>query len=513
MMALALAVGWLAFGDAPVANPCREDHERPSEPPRREDGAVYRRVGDLERRNGHLPAARIAYRQALRSDPTDRLARAGLLELCERAPGDPGGPSGPEGREGGADPAGSSGPPVAPRLAGDDAELEAAVALMRRGESAQALRVLEDMRGAGAEPDPALALLAGICAYELGDDALARRRLEEARAEPRIAATTTFFLGLVALREGDGPLATTLLAAAAAREDGLARLASPLIGMARREGRIVTSAMVELGYDSNVALAPDGSLLGGGAGDAHGDGLLALFLRPLAGRDAYLRFAAQYRKQQRLSSFDLGDVSGAAGVRHRAGAHAALSAEYAYDWLALGGAPYLSAHRVLGAARSAHDGWALGARYSARLASFSGATAGPYSGVRQDAQAVGEVNAGPAVSIGVGYRGAWDVTRSAALGHHEHGPTITLRCTLAEAYRLLAEASATWRRYPTIDPDLLVERADRYLDAGLGAEADLGERWTLRLAMTARRARSNVAELSYVKSTVALGLIYTAGVR
>lgn len=321
-----------------------------------------------------------------------------------------------------------------------------------------------------------------------------------------------FFLGLVALRAGDGPLATTLLEAAAAREDGLARLAPPLIGMARREGRVVTSAMVELGYDSNVELLPDGSLLGGAAGDAHGDGLLALFLRPVVGREAYLRLAAQYRKQQRLSSFDLADVSGAAGVRHRAGAQA-LSAEYAYDWLALGGAPYLSAHRLLGAIRSAHDGWAIGARYAARLASFTGVTAEPYSGVRQDAQVLGEVNVGPAISVGAGYRGAWDATRSAVLGHHEHGPTVTLRFTLAEAYRLLAEAAVTWRRYPTADPDLLVERADRYLDAGLGVEADLAERWTLRLTMTARRARSNVPELSYAKSTVALGLVYTAGVR
>lgn len=509
-LALALAVSWLAFGDAAVANPCQEDDERPAESPLRQDAAVYRRVADLERRDGHFRAARIAYRQALRCDPTDRVARAGLFELCALAGGGAGGLPRPDGDDDAGD-AGWSGP-ADPRLAGTDPDLAAAVALMNRGDRAQALHDFEAMRGEGSDRDPALALLAGICAYELGDDSLARRRLEEARAEPRIAPTTMFFLGLIALREGDGPLATTLLATAGAREDSLARLASPLIRMARREGKIVTTAMVEVGYDSNVELAPDGSLLGGGAGDAHGDGLLALFLRPLDGREAYLRFAAQYRKQQRLSSFDLGDVSGAAGMRHRAGANA-FSAEYAYDWLALGGAPYLSAHRLIGAVRSAHDRWTLGARYSARLASFTGATAAPYSGIRQDAQVLGEVNAGPAVSVGAGYRGAWDDTRRAVLGYHEHGPTVTLRFTLAEAYRLLVEAAVTWRRYPTPDPDLLVERADRYLDAGLGAETDLAERWTLRLAMTARRARSNVAELSYARTTIALGLIYTAGVR
>src|SRR6185436_4599447 len=80
--------------------------------------------------------------------------------------------------------------------------LEAAIALMKRGDRLAAIARFEALRA--GRHDAAATLLEGICRYELGDDAQALPLLLEARKEPALSSSADLFLGLISLRRGDG---------------------------------------------------------------------------------------------------------------------------------------------------------------------------------------------------------------------------------------------------------------------------------------------------------------------
>ena len=94
----------------------------------------------------------------------------------------------------------------------------------------------------------------------------------------------------------------------------------------------------------------------------------------------------------------------------------------------------------------------------------------------------------------------------------EHGPFAGFRLNLHRPLRFGAEGRFTLRQYDTVDPDLGVQRADRYVDGAILGELDVSERWMLRIAGTARRALSNVPDFQYTKLTGSIGLVYAAGV-
>jgi hypothetical protein len=274
----------------------------------------------------------------------------------------------------------------------------------------------------------------------------------------------------------------------------------------------VASVLAETGYDSNVALAPDGTVTRTSAGDGYAASVAGLFWRPLGQVGPYARATAQYRKQLALSAYDLGDAGAAVGGRLGRGGRT-LAGEYAYDILSLGGAPYLSAHRLLAIGRVAFGPIAVGGWYAARFETFQSSAASPYSGFRQEAEAETDWGPSAAAAVGAGYHLGADGTTSPELSYLEHGPFAILRLGTGGQTRLVAEARLTFRRYDAVDQDLGVERDDRYLDGTLACERDLSDRWTVRLTGTARRALSNVSDLQYSKLTAGLALVYTAGVR
>jgi hypothetical protein len=448
--------------------------------------AVYRAVGDDERAAGHADAARIAYREALRRDGADAGARAGLAALCVRE-------------------AKAAPPPARPP---DD--FDRGVALMERGDRAGAIAAFVAARAEG--PDPAATLLEAICRYELGDSRRARPLLEEARATPKVAGTALFFLGLIALEEDESARAASLFTAAASADAGLAGTAAGLARLSHREGRVVVSALSEAGYDSNVELTPDGTAARGGAADGYGSAVAGLFARPSGTTGAYLRATAQYRKQLRIESYDLGQGGAALGLRAgRGGRYAA--AEYAYDFLTLGGRSYLSAHRLLATGRTTRGRFSLGATYAARFESFLTAATAQYSGLHHDVETEVGWQPAAAAAVGVGYHGGRDDTRDAALSYVEQGPVALLRLGLGGPARLVAEGRFTWRRYDAVDPDLGVERRDRYLDGALLGELDVADSWTVRATVTGRRALSDLSDFQYDKLVATLGVVYTLGVR
>src|SRR5262249_34984132 len=153
-----------------------------------------------ERAAGDVAAATAAYRQALRRHPGDRRARAGLRALCASARFDQG------------------------------------LELMQAGDRAGAIAAFDQARAEGGGLSAALP--EGICEYERGNDEHARALLAAARAEPAVAGEAQFFLGLLALREGDGRGASSLFASAGAADVRLGASASDLLRVARRDGHL-----------------------------------------------------------------------------------------------------------------------------------------------------------------------------------------------------------------------------------------------------------------------------------
>src|SRR5215468_10431892 len=114
-------------------------------PPERNDPELalrYVAVGEAERDSGGIDTARIAFREALRRDPSNEQARRGLDTLCA------------------------------------EARFEEGRRLLDAGDPGRAVIVLSRLRA--AMPSRPAALLEGIARYQLKDTAGARPLLEEA---------------------------------------------------------------------------------------------------------------------------------------------------------------------------------------------------------------------------------------------------------------------------------------------------------------------------------------------
>jgi tetratricopeptide (TPR) repeat protein len=452
--------------------------------------AMYRAVGDDERAAGDDAGARAAYAAAIARDPNDERARAALADLCR---------------------AGSPAP--------DPAALDHfqdGLDRMNRGDRSGAIAAFEAARADG--PDPAAALLEGICYYEQGRDQEARALFQQAREDRRaasdaaskIAGTASLFLGLIALHDEDSARASELFQAAQITDAGLSASLAGLSRLARRDGRLVVSALAEVGYDSNVSLVPDGTATATGAGDGYTLGTVGLFARPLGASGPYARLLGQYRKQLQITAYDLGDVGGAAGYRLGRPSQS-VAAEYGYDYLTLGQAAYLSAQRLAAEGRLTRGAMALRASYAAAWESFLTGAAAPYSGVLQNIDAEADWQLSAPWTIGLGYHVAPDSARDPALSFLEQGPLALLRYGGADKTRGILGGSLLVRHYDAPDPDLGVTRSDVYLDLGLTGERDLSDRWTGRLTLSARRALSNVPAFQYTKVMAAIAFTYSGG--
>ena len=386
-------------GSDPCSNAASAENETETGTDR-ETAQLYLAVGDEARDAKDFSAARVAYRQALRRGDPNAAAR--LADVC-RVTAD-------ESRI------------TQPADAAAVDHFSDGLTLMRSGDRARAIAAFEQVRA--AREDPAAALLEGVCEYELGQDDRARPLLEIAQKHPNTAATASFFLGLVALRQGDDDRATLLLDAAAAQDDRLKSPAATLLKVARRDGRLVLSALTEIGFDSNVELLPDGSQTTGGSAD--GSALVAsgLILRLFGPSGPYARIAGQYRQQFVVSSYDLGDVIGAAGARWERGRQE-LGAEYSYDFMSLGGSAYLSAHRLAAYGRGWHGVFGLAATYFARFESFLEDTTSAYSGLHHDAEAQALWRASRPLTFALGYHVGLDGTyHNPDLSYLEQGPLL-----------------------------------------------------------------------------------------
>ena len=456
---------------AATIDPCA-----PVEPAQTRDvaaGEAYLAVADQEQRGGSLDTAAAAYRGALRADPENARVRAALAALCRRA------------------------------SAGE--QFAEAVRRMESGDRRSAIALFEEVRAMG--PDPASALLEGICRYELEEDEEAMPLLREAERDSTLAPSARLFLGLIALRRGGGEEAAVDFEAAAATDRSLASTASSLLRLARREGRVVFSLLAGPSADSNVDLAPDGSPTAGGSGDAAGTLAATLLLRPSGESGPFARASGTYRKLSRFTQFDLGAVEAGAGWQlGREPRHA--SAEYAYDFLSLGGQGYLSAHRLAAEGRWTFRRISLAASYGIRFESFLTGAAAAYSGTRHLGDVSAEWRIGGGSAFGLAYGAVRDLTRDATLSYLEHGPHGYARFPATSSLRLAFDAAVSRRRYDAEDPAFSTRRGDTYVDGAAAAELDLADRWTARFWLAARKAFSNVPD-SFAYTEVSAGVTLT----
>ncbi len=434
--------------------------------------AAYRKVGDAERSAGSPETAAMAYRSALARDPSDAASRRALHELCREA--------------GGA--------------------FQRGIARMDAGDLRGAIAAFREARA--QSPDPSAALVQGVCHYELGEDGEARAALREAASAPAHREAAQFYLGLIALRDGDSGEAARLLDSAAANP-GFAPAASDLARLARRSGKLVFSLLAESGWDSNTQLAPGGTPISTSSDGSLGATATGLY-RPRGESGPYLRATGLYRGQARFSDLDFGGVSGAAGwqLGH---ADRGLLGEYNYDYRLLGGSSFLSAHRLLAGGWVPAGPLTLGASYFARFESYPAALYAPFSGTLHRAEGTVALRLGRSGRLALGYHLARDGVERSELSWTEHGPGAELRVALAPRLRLGINAAVSLRDYDAVDPSLNLKRSDKYLDAVALMEWDVGARFTVRFSLDGRKAFSNAAAFDYVRIAPTLGIAYIIG--
>ena len=434
--------------------------------------AAYRKVGDAERSAGSLETATMAYRAALAHDSADAPSRRALQDLCRDV--------------GGA--------------------FQRGITRMEAGDLRGAVAAFREARAQG--PDPSAALVEGVCHYELGENGEARSALREAVTAPAHREAAEFYLGLVALREGESGEAARLLDSAASNP-GFAPAASDLARLARRSGKLVFSALAESGWDSNAQLAPGGTPISTSSDGSLGATLTGLY-RPQGESGPYLRATGLYRGQARFGDLDFGGASGAAGwqLGH---ADRGLLAEYNYDYRFLGGSSFLSAHRLLVGGWLPAGPLTLGASYFARFESYPAALYAPFSGTLQRAEGTLALGVGRRGRLTLGYHFARDGVERSELSWSEHGPGAELRIGLAPRWRLGISTAVSLRDYDAVDPTLSLKRSDTYLDAVALLEWDVADRFTLRFSLDGRKAFSNAPAFDYVRVAPTLGLAYVFG--
>jgi hypothetical protein len=435
---------------------------------------TYEAVADEERAAGREESAVAAYRAALERDAGRGGARAALEGMC-----------------------------AARRR---EKAFTDGLARVRSGDCRGALPSLDEARRAG---DPAAALLAGVCRYQLGEDDGAADALREAAGDEETRASAELYLGLLALRGGRPGEASPLFRAAAA-DPGLAPVARALARDARQEGRVVLALLGEASWDSNVDAAPRRALGAEDVGDAVGGATALLTVAPWRERGPYVRGAFTLQEQARRDAYDLLATSLAAGLPLGPGTRRLLL-EYGWDLRRVGGAPYLSAHRLLAEGRAVvREGLTAGAAYALRGETFHGAELEDDSGLRHGFQL--DVTAAlRRARVTVGWQGGWNGARVEPRASTEHGPLLGLSAPLTPRVRVVLELALAWRVWRAVDPDLEVRRRDSYLDAATRLELDLAERWTAYLGVAGRRTSSNVPDLRYGRVVPTAGISYTAG--
>jgi tetratricopeptide (TPR) repeat protein len=456
-----------------AADPCTAPAPAAPLPGGAREAEIYLQVGDAERDRGNLGAAREAYRAALSRAPGSVEALARLQAVCASISD--------------------------PFQAGADA--------LESGRPEQALPFFTAARGRGN--DRSVDLLEGISRYQMGEDARAVPLLESASADPALTESASFFLGLIALRRGDGDRASRLFDQAG-HALGLEDAARQLSHMAQLEGHLVLSVLTEVVYDTNVALRPDGAptTLPGPDGSA-GLAVMAL-VRPWGTPGPYARVEGQLSKQFTLSQLDL--IGGAAALGYKLlGPTTSLTGEYAFGLQAVDGRSYLLDHRVFLGGSVLTGNFLWGAAYEAHFETYQWDLLADQSGVRQVLELDAGWLPGGGVRLTTGWAGTWDAARIDPLSYVEHGPVLELLWARGPV-TLGARGNVSWRSYLAHDPAYDATRDDVRYAGTTWLGVALGAQWAVRGAVRFLRVDSNIPDLNATEWVFLASLAWTAAV-
>jgi tetratricopeptide (TPR) repeat protein len=459
ILALALAVTW--------SNP------PPGEPDAREVEA-YVEVAKADAAAGRCRQAAAALREALRRDPRDERARAGLAATC--------------------------------RSPGSDTAVRRGIALLAAGELRSAAAAFEAARAEGRNAVAALAQ--ATCHIRLSEDERARAVLAEALADPATAPAGQLLVAVLARRASRWAEARSALAAAARSDDPrVARAAMRLLDEPSPHARVALALYAGSTFDSNERLAPEGAEIAGGPADTAGTLLAAVQASPLGSNGPFARGSAEYRRQSRFAAHDSSGWSAAAGWRHR-GPRAFLSGEYRRRGSWTGGSPYLASDALLGRARVAlRRSVALSGGAAWESTRYDPEYARSFSGSHWAGDAAATVAAGPAW-LTLGLAGALLRASDPALSHAEHSPRLEAGLRPARWLRAWLECALVARRYEEVDPALGVRRTETARGAAAGAEVTLARGLLARAQVGWRGLSANVASLSYEKWVASVGLAW-----
>lgn len=440
-------------------------------PPSPEEAAAYLAAAEEELRAGQTDAARAALRRAVELDPTNDAAAARLRSLCRSSAGE---------------------------------DFDQAMALMDRGDCVQA--AARFARLAQTTPDPSLALLEGICRYELEEDDRARALLTTAAGDDRFRDSAQLFLGLIALRANRPDAAQEHFAFASASTDS--RLRDAAVDLRRlgvRDRRLVVSLSAEGIYDTNANLAADAEPGVERTPDA--SALLGLSARfqPFSAAGPYLRAGGAYRKQRALTSLDFAMGSAFVGYRQGEG-RSWLAAEAGVETMALGAEPYLNAAAANAAVRLALGPAFVTLSYAGRSSAFA-AQWSAYSGALHRGAADLGVELSNALVLSGGFTVQRDATADPALAYLELGPRVQASLRAGPNLRLTAVGAVRSRRHDAVDPSFQLRRADSNWAVDVSVEYDLSDSAALYLIGSTRHSSSNVVSFDYAQYSGSAGLV------
>lgn len=363
------------------------------------------------------------------------------------------------------------------RAAPDDgAALLAAIAHHRRGERAAARTALVAVAGAGGASEPAARFFLGLIALEAHDTRTAIRELERASADP-------------AYRE----------------------LATSLLRLARRDGALSATVLVEPEVDTNPQLLPDTPPLGALTGPPEIDVDLLTVATITARPWPWLavRNALTWRNQQERSELDFvrENVQIAAELTRRRD-RIALQYDLDVDWLA--GARHLLAHRAGAAYR--REGAALDAvaSYAVRRRDYARDSELPFDGWVHAADAGAVLALRRGVELDARIIAGREVTADRSFAHVSGGVRLAVRTRATLPVRLRVVATTGYARYDQAQPDGLLRR-DGTVELAGDMEIDLGDHVFAVAGANVTRSASSVEDFRYTKLVVRAGLVLALG--
>jgi tetratricopeptide (TPR) repeat protein len=459
---------------ASIADPCGAiDLAEPSP----ELADIYLEVAEGERAAGAEATALEAYRRALSYRPSDPRARAAIAEIC----------GGREQKQ------------RAARAAREkEQRIDRAARAIEENRAEEAMAQLE-----GLAEEPAIALLRAIAHYELGEDDRSVQLLERARTSTVTSETAAMYLALIALRSGESQRSAELLERVAAEDEETARAIAMLKRQANRSGRLILSALAEVGWDGNVTLS-DAGIVPSGASDGVVLGLLHAELRPLGYGGPFVSLLGRAQEYFLGEAFDLLGAGGSAGWRlGDPGQELALS--YRYDYATLDLSPYLSAHALRAAGRWSFGQVALGGGYRFGVNGYFPEELRGFSGFEHTASIDLGWRFVEAALISLEYGFGRDQAESPDLRSIRHGPNLALRFALGPA-RLGIGAAFSSRDFDRASEGFGAPRRDRYLDGSIDIEIDALDELIVLASIRGRRAFSNLDPFDYTKITAGVGL-------